>query len=158
MKKISISIAFLSSIFFTPSIVLASTELGEFCWQSTQNSCVLKLQATQNGNYFSFQGKEICSGTISGGIHSWLTDSNAVNVSAHIPSGSGYITEGQVEIGLSIIASATIQDTNQDNYRAHMDTVFVGKIDPSDFSITQKNEGPEGGSSSLAYTSISCNP
>lgn len=160
MKKLSIPVLLLSSVIFPTATAVAEKIPQELCWQSTQNSCLLKLRATQNNNYYSFYGNEICQGTISNGIHGWMAGYDAINVHSFV-SGSGYniANNDQIKIGLNIASSAIINTPPDfDNYKVHLDSVFIGEISISDLSITKENEGPSGGSQTLAYTNISCNP
>ena len=87
MKKLWITTLLLTCCFFSSTSVLAQ-ELGEFCWKETNTSCVLKLNATQHNNFYSFIGNEICPD---------------VETLTHV-NGSGYISDNQFNIGLTFIS------------------------------------------------------
>ncbi len=87
MKNLWITTALVTCYFFSSTPVLAQ-ELGEFCWKETDTLCILKLNATQHNNFFSFIGNEVCPD------EETLTHVN----------GSGFISDNQVNIGLTFIS------------------------------------------------------
>ncbi len=89
MKKLWVITALVICYFFSSTAVLAQ-ELGEFCWKQKNSQCTLKLNATQHNSFFSFVGNEICPG----------------GELSHV-SGSGFISDNQVNIGLKFISEST---------------------------------------------------
>ena len=87
MKKLWITTALVICYFFSSTAVLAQ-EFGEFCWKETNTLCVLKLNATKHNSFFSFIGNEICPNE---------------PLLSHV-SGSGFISDNQVNIGLNFIS------------------------------------------------------
>lgn len=87
MKNLWITTALVTCYFFSSTAVLAQ-ELGEFCWKEADSLCVLRLNATQHNNFYSFIGNEICPD------EETLTHVN----------GSGFISDNQVKIGLTFIS------------------------------------------------------
>ncbi len=86
MKKLWPIMTLVICYFFSSTTVLAQ-ELGEFCWKETNTLCVLKLNTTQHNSFFSFIGNEVCpDGAFS-----------------HV-SGSGFISDNQVNVGLNVIS------------------------------------------------------
>lgn len=162
MRKFCISMGLLSAMAFTSSLTSAAQELGEFCWQSTRDSCVLRLQVTQHDNYFSFLGKQSCSGEYKGNEDFSGLDISEVN--SHV-TGSGYVNGNQAKIGLNFIDFTRISGLNSSDWTGanvgddyDSNNSLFGEINLSDLSLigkstnnnTQHNDEPPN------YTNIAC--
>ena len=117
MKKLWVITALVICYFFSSTAVLAQ-ELGEFCWKQKNSQCTLKLNATQHNSFFSFVGNEICpGGEFSDGL-------------SHV-SGSGFISDNQVNIGLYFISIFNIDPA----ISITIPSELIGAINLSDLSI-----------------------
>lgn len=149
MRKFSISMILLSAMVFTSSLTSAAQELGEFCWQSTKDSCVLRLQTTQNNNFFSFHGKQSCPDK-----SSLFAGVEFNNVNSHI-SGSGYTNGNVVEIGLHLISSGFYPGSSDMSYAV---TEILGNINLSDLSLAGTSISNDPTLALLSYNNVSCTP
>jgi len=117
-----------STMLIVPS--LFAQEIGEFCWQSNADSCVLKLQITQHNDYFSLNGKQICPAD-----SSLFAYSGFENVTSQV-NGSGYIADGKVEVGLNLISSGYYPGETNKSFAV---TQLQGKINFSDLALNGVN-------------------
>ena len=91
MHKTLIFIALIIGLFMSVPITLHAEEIGEYCWRDTEtiieaDTCTLRLQITQHGNYYALNGKETCAYD-----------------EAYSVFGSGYIDGNLVKMGLTYI-------------------------------------------------------
>ena len=129
MKKLWVITALVTCYFFSSTAVLAQ-ELGEFCWIQENTQCTLKLNATQHNDFFSFVGNKICpNGELS-----------------HV-SGSGFISDNQINIGLKFISESTFPTEIPETQNINTSLLF-DKINLSDLSF----------SSDLTYVPAICDP
>jgi len=72
--------------------ILCAQEIGEFCWKEnvTVDPCLLRLQVTQHGTYYAFNGKETC---IDHGIEE-----------IDFVYGSGHIIGNELQVGLTSVS------------------------------------------------------
>ena len=117
MKKLWVITALVTGYFFSSTAVLAQ-ELGEFCWKQENTQCTLKLNATQHNDFFSFIGNKICP---SGESHGH----------GHV-SGSGFISDNQVNIGLYFIDAFNLLPA----LLVAISYELIGAINLSDLSLT----------------------
>lgn len=135
MKNLWITTALVTCYFFSSTAVLAQ-ELGEFCWKEANSLCVLRLNATQHNNFYSFIGNEICP------------DEETVT---HV-NGSGFISDNQVNIGLTFISQSILLPA------ISFTTTYglAGTINLSDFSFSSAITVTEDVQKQANYVSAVC--
>jgi hypothetical protein len=149
MKKFCVAIILASAIATTSSLSFAQ-ELGEFCWQSKIDPCVLRLHTIRHQTYFSFHGKQACveeDGIVirhSPNPHFIGREYRVRNLEAHA-HGSGYIHQSQVKIGLTFIEKRDYMQEEQFGGTVRENEVsrshHAGDINLNDLSISLFHSG-----------------